>query len=186
MIQRVNIIKKDGEYKLEFPNGKIPNWLIGIYNGTLGFMAFSKAGKGKEFAWRIKCQEGSLFLANNTNNFYWYFRERENQEILDRYGIIKVINTEFPQFELHLRYKDGKEINPIIKCNGNAVHSEEVSTNKTEKKYGVNTVKKVQCLVPYEGGYAIQKGKDNQSNVLYLYNITIKDFAELVSLTEEV
>ena len=184
MIQRVNIIRENGEYKLKFPNGRIPNWLVGIYKDTLGFMAFSKAGKGKEFAWRIKCQEGSLFLANNTNNFYWYFREKENQRILDKLGIIKVINTEFPVFELHFRYVSGNITNPIIEGNGSIVYSEETCTNKTEKKYGVDTAEKVSYLVPKDGGYAIQKGKDDQSKVLYLYNITIKDFAKLIGLTE--
>ena len=53
-----------------------------------------------------------------------------------------------------------------------------------EKKYGVDTAEKISYLVPKDGGYAIQKGKDDQSKVLYLYNITIKDFATLIGLPE--
>ena len=159
MIQRVNIVKENGEYKLKFPNGRIPNWLVGIYKDTLGFMAFSKAGKGKEFAWRIKCQEGSLFLANNTNNFYWYFREKENQRILDKLGIIKVINTEFPVFELHFRYTSGTITNPIIEGNGNIVYSEETSTNKLRRNTVLILLKKLVIWSRKMAATPFKKGK---------------------------
>ena len=93
MIKRIDIRKINGEWTLmdECPR----NWIIEILESTnqIRAIGLSRATE-KDPNFYFPLVEGSLFLRNHTFNFYAFFRERAEQQIMDKFDILKVVVLE--------------------------------------------------------------------------------------------
>ena len=71
------------------------NWDVFIDENTNNIFIESKSNscKGKKKTnFNIHLDNGSLFLYNSSTDWYWYFRDKETQDFLDKFNISKLIS----------------------------------------------------------------------------------------------
>lgn len=110
-IKRIDFYKDDsGNYRYHLPNKGFfikrdsvtnettllsRNWSVYIKSHGIEFACSSLArgpvNKELRRDFMRDFEEGSLFLVTTNNNWYWYWRDREVQEILDKYDINKLV-----------------------------------------------------------------------------------------------
>jgi hypothetical protein len=147
--KRIDIVVYNGHVKVtpvqgyfqlkEIENERIlvttGSWKIIIDKHSTFINCSSKAIK-KQNKFKIATMNGSLFLYNSTNNWYWYFRKKKLQFILDMHKIDAVKICDTNQIELPCCFSnyDGTlsesnlEKSPTLKYFGDAV---EVKLDKT-------------------------------------------------------
>lgn len=90
MITRLNIRKSIIVNKADIPD----NWIIDIKLNRLWIISLSNAKpEPVERMFNLPVQDGSLFLHNSTHDWYYYFRNKNLQDILDKWGITRMIVT---------------------------------------------------------------------------------------------
>lgn len=147
--KRIDIVVYNGHVKVtpvqgyfqlkEIENERIlvttGSWKIIIEKHSTFINCSSKAIK-KQNKFKIATMNGSLFLYNSTNNWYWYFRKKKLQFILDMHKIdaVKICDTNQIELPCCFSNHDGTlsesnlEKSPTLKYFGDAV---EVKLDKT-------------------------------------------------------
>jgi hypothetical protein len=111
--KRIDIVVYNGHVKVtpvqgycqlkELENERIlittGSWKIIVDKNDIFINCSSKAVK-KQNKFKIATMNGSLFLYNSTNNWYWYFRKKKLQFILDMHKIDAVKICDTNQIEL--------------------------------------------------------------------------------------
>ena len=171
MITRLNIIRNSqNELILENPDLIPKNWILEIKDNKIYTVGLSKANSKRERISMYDLKEGSLFLHNSSFDFYSYFRDKETQSILDKYGIQKMVAIENNLF-ITLHVVNGKVTNPILYLHGfNLINTEKSNFNITDENNEYFQVKlefirdRNVSIIPY----LIQMGKDEYNNILYI------------------
>jgi hypothetical protein len=111
--KRIDITLCNGQVKVkpvqgyaelkELEGGKIlivtGSWKITVApEHTIIYCSSKAVNKKRKF--KLSTMNGSLFLYNSTNNWYWYFRKKKLQFILDMYKIDAVKLCDTNQIEL--------------------------------------------------------------------------------------
>lgn len=182
MIKRIDIRKEEGEYQLFLieeggekilDNSNLKNWIIEIKSNQLIVVGLSNANKHKDRIQFYPLQEGSLFLYNSTYNWYSFFRKKENQELFDKYNLVKAINVN-KIIELEFQFDNGVCINPIQYINGfTPIRLSKSDFEVVTEKGTTNFYSIVFKWTGDINSYIIQTGKNDKSNLLYL-NATTK------------
>ena len=182
MIQRLDIILNKNNFVI-IQNEDIPNWVVTIKNNMIVATALSNANKNRDRAFLFPAQEGSLFLYNSSFDFYAFFRNAKNQEILDRANIIRVHSVKSNTVQIISKELNGKELEPIIKIHNMKIEKGSEKTrvirdSSKELKIITRVYKSIDPSIP---SFIIQKGKDDKSNILYLdRNFNVKDIDNLL------
>jgi hypothetical protein len=90
----------------------------------------------------IPVRDGSLFLYNSTNNWYWYFREKEIQDKLDMLKIDKIINVKDKKLMLSYCYEsvDGKKVDSTNEANPTLLYYGNLhSINNVSRRFDVES-----------------------------------------------
>ena len=92
MITRINLVKdENGEIVFQNKEDIPKNWVVECKENLLVAVGLSKANPKRERITLFPVKEGSLFLHNSSFDYYCYFRDKELQKILDKYGIQKIV-----------------------------------------------------------------------------------------------
>ena len=171
MITRLNLIRNSqNEIVLENPDLIPKNWILEIKDNKIYIVGLSKANSKRERISLFDLKEGSLFLHNSSFDFYAYFRDKDTQSILDKYGIQKMVAIENSLF-ITLHVVNGKVTNQIIYLNGfNLINTEKSNFNITDENNEYFQVK-LEFLRDRnisQISYLIQMGKDEYNNILYI------------------
>lgn len=171
MITRLNLIRNSqNEIVLENPDLIPKNWILEIKDNKIYTVGLSKANSKRERISLFDLKEGSLFLHNSCFDFYAYFRDKDTQSILDKYGIQKMVAIENSLF-ITLHVVNGKVTNPILYLNGfNLINTEKSNFNITDENNEYFQVK-LEFLRDRnisQISYLIQMGKDEYNNILYI------------------
>ena len=180
MIQRLDIILNKNEFMI-VQNEIIPNWVVTIKNNMIVATALSNANKNRDRAFLFPAQEGSLFLYNSSFDFYAFFRNAKNQEILDRMNIIRVHSVKGNSVQIISKEVNGKEVEPILKIYNMEIEkgSEKIRVIRDSSKELKIVTRVYKSIDPSIPSFIIQKGKDEKSNILYLDRFfNIKDIEE--------
>lgn len=82
------------------------NWDIRIFHDKISFTCKSLSrGAGDSDIRRTfdrDIEEGSLFFYTSKNNWYWIWRDKSTQDIMDRYGINKIVPIDTHNPMVHL------------------------------------------------------------------------------------
>jgi hypothetical protein len=114
---------KDGKYLIT-----TGSWSILVSPESINIYCSSKAIK-KRNRFKIATMNGSLFLYNSTNNWYWYFRKKKLQFILDvnKVDNVKMCETHVVELPCCVSLKDNVisessiEKSPSLKYDGDNV-----------------------------------------------------------------
>lgn len=171
MITRINFVKNENNEIVIQKNSTIPkNWLVEIKNNQIITVGLSKANPDREKINSFNLEEGSLFLYNSSFDFYCYFRNKETQDILDKYGIQKVVAIEH-QLNLTLHVINGEVTNPILYKNGFELINSEKSgfvVKDDNREYFQVKLDFRRTHQVNEVPFLIQMGKDEFNNILYI------------------
>lgn len=183
MIQRIDIIMDNNEYKMVHGDINLSQWVVAIKNESIVATCLSNANKSRERAFVFPVQEGSLFLYNSSYDFYAFFRSAKNQEILDRMSIIKIHSVKDNTIQILTKSMNGVETDPIVKLHNvyldnGSTRIKVIKDRDNELKLITRIYKTVDPSIP---SFVIQKGKDDKSNILYLdRNFNVKDIDEFI------
>lgn len=157
MIKRIDIRKINGEWTLmdECPR----NWIIEILEDKQQIRAIglSRATE-KDPNFYFPLVEGSLFLRNHTFNFYAFFREKAEQQIMDTFGILKVVVLEENKKDyIHITEVNMDIMTPIVYMRG--VDIVDVKNMDFELQDDSKTMRTSMVKVKFndERGFIIQK-----------------------------
>ncbi len=174
MIRRIDVVKNEyGEFEMIYEgeiltsSSKLKNWIIEIKDNQLFCIGLSNANKTNERIKIYKLEEGSLFLMNSSYNWYSYFRNKNMQEKLDKFNIIKCKNcNEFVKIVI-----DNEDA--VIKTYGYKL--KDAVKNVTLKGDDGQTTLSVYSLIfkkdyLVSNPFILQRGKNEESYILYMDN----------------
>lgn len=91
MITRINIQKGVIVNREDIPD----NWIIDIKLNRIWIISLSNAKpEPVERIFFLSVKDGSLFLHNSTHDWYYYFRDKDVQDVLDEWDITRMITSD--------------------------------------------------------------------------------------------
>ena len=94
-----NISKNNGVFALESNS-----WSVYVHEDKIVFRCDSLSrGMNDDLVreFTISPKEGSLFMQTSKDNWYWFWRDKETQDVMDKYSINKIIPID-PSEYIHL------------------------------------------------------------------------------------
>ena len=174
MITRINLVKdENGEIVFQNKEDIPKNWVVECKENLLVAVGLSKANPKRERITLFPVKEGSLFLHNSSFDYYCYFRDKELQKILDKYGIQKIVAIEHTLF-ITLHVVNGKVINPILYMNGfECIDSEKTSfiTDSNGQDYFQIKLEFIRQRTISDIHFLIQMGKDEKNDFFNIISI---------------
>ena len=158
MRRRVDIIKEDGIFKFkpydfddfnifhdERTNAetlRVAAWTIKSVGDRIMIHCSSKS-QYKKRTFKLKNQEGTLFLYNRANAWYWNFRDKELQSIMDTIQVDAIRDTNDPVIIETVLAKDDE---------GNYIPTK-YGEQSTARYYGNNVKFSISSDFAYDGVY---------------------------------
>jgi hypothetical protein len=145
-------------------------WDISIDDDIITIISKSKAKKKKTNKFVRPIEEGSYFFYNSTTNWYWYFRPRTMQDLLDRFSIDRMIPAE-GDIELEI-YAIKDENDKIIPSDFDLI-----PTLKYWSPNEVETNVKFNAIIPeYKSMIDVLKGNNGVNLCVGNIKISFKDW----------
>ena len=164
---------------------EVSSWQITInWQNTYIFCASKAKEKRRKFS--IRTRSGSLFLYNSTTNWYWNFRNRSLQKMLDALHVDRIVNMDnnTADIEVVLAKEDGV----YKEYQGEDFHTIRFISDTMEKP-SIKEYAEVEngmrlAMATFTFGKYLMVETTKGHHLLYLYNVRVHEvFKEIQTAT---